>query len=376
MAPRTPGARAAQNRSQQDGQHRRRELRHPELPAALIAAVAVLVLLILIFIGSRGLRDFDAALIGYAVATVFALAALIYRYTIWIGRPPTWRYFRAGWANFFSWRNFLRYTFLIPKAWWTDIFGQTFILKRGLLRWVTHMCIFWGVLLSLAITLPLTFGWLHFTLIPPATYQAWFFGLPVFQFPINAPIGFVIDHGLDFTAALVLIGVGLAFWRRLHDGGLLATQRFGFDLLPLVLLVAICVTGLALTASSLLWQGRFYWFISLTHQVTVVLWLLSLPFGKFFHIVERPASIGVTLYQTVNQDIAHYGPEQPTGRCRRCGEELPSAQFVSDLEGILTDLGQDYDLGPERGRLQEYCPTCKRALRGAAYYELLGDRFL
>ena len=78
--------------------------------------------------------------------------------------------------------------------------------------------------------------------------------------------------------------------------GLLAIQRFGFDLVPLVLLVAIAVTGLALTASSLFWGGRFYWFISLTHEVVVVLWLLSIPFGKFFHIIERPASIGVTLY--------------------------------------------------------------------------------
>ena len=72
--------------------------------------------------------------------------------------------------------------------------------------------------------------------------------------------------------------------------GCCVTQRFGFDLMPLVLLFAIAVTGLALTASSLWWEGRYYWFISLTHQVVVVAWLLSLPFGKFFHIVQRPAS--------------------------------------------------------------------------------------
>src|SRR5690606_15997618 len=98
---------------------------------AIVAAAAVtLVTILLILIGSRGLRDFDAALIGYAVATLFAIAALTYRYTLWLGRPPTWRYFAAGWRNFLSWGNFRRYTFLIPKAWWTDIFGQTFILKR------------------------------------------------------------------------------------------------------------------------------------------------------------------------------------------------------------------------------------------------------
>ena len=28
------------------------------------------------------------------------------------------------------------------------------------------------------------------------------------------------------------------------------------------------------------------------------------------------------------------------------------------------------------GLLQEYCPTCKRVLRGQAYYQLMGKRFL
>jgi hypothetical protein len=347
-----------------------------ELPAAGLAALAALILMVLIYAGSRGLKDFDSALIGYAVGTVFALFGLVYRYTLWITRPPTWRYFRAGWANFFSWRNFRRYTLLIPRAWWTDIIAQTFIRKRGTQRWIMHLAIFWGVLLSCAITFPLTFGWIRFTLEPGERYAAWFFGLKVFNFPLESVLSWTIFHALDFTALLLLIGVGIAFWRRTTDAGLLVTQRFGFDLMPLVLLFAIAVTGLALTASSLWWEGRFYWFISLTHQVTVVGWLLMLPFGKFFHIVERPATIGVTLYQTVNQDVQHYGHQPQTGRCARCNEELPSAQFIADVQATLSDLGQYYDLGGERGLLQDYCPTCKRVLRGQAYYQVMGNRFL
>ncbi len=346
--------------------------------AATVSTIATLVLLALIYIGSRGLKDFDPALIGYAVGTVFAFAALVYRYTVWISRPPTWRYFRAGWVNFLSWRNFRRYTVLIPKAWWTDILAQTFIKSRSTLRWIMHLSIFWGVILSLAVTVPLTFGWIHFTLVPPDRYKAWFFGFPILTFPIEAGAGFAIYHVLDFTAALLIIGLGIALWRRLNDAGLLATQRFGFDLLPLVMLFAIAITGLALTASSAWWDGKFYWFIALVHQVVVVLWLLSLPFGKFFHIIERPATVGVTLYQTVNQDVEHYGhlQEPLAGSCRRCGQHLPSPVFISDLKGVLHDLGQHYDLGDGRGTLQDYCPTCKRVLRGEAYYELMGKRFL
>ena len=175
---------------------------------------------------------------------------------------------------------------------------------------------------------------------------------------------------------MLTIGLGIALWRRATDAGLLITQRFGFDLMPLILLLAIAVTGFALTASSLWWEGRFYWFISLTHQAVVVAWLLSLPFGKFFHIIERPASIGVTLYQTVNREIEHYGPQPQTRQCARCHEELPSLQFIQDLNTTLYDLGQRYDLGDGRGLLQEYCPTCKRVLRGQAYYQLMGKDFL
>jgi hypothetical protein len=351
---------------------------HQRRRAAIASAVVTGITLILIYVGSQGLETFDSALIGYAVATVFAIAALTYRYTLWLDRPPTRRYFNAGWREFLSWKNFRRYTLLIPRAWWTDILAQTFIRKRSTLRWLMHLAIFWGVIGSVLVTVPLTFGWIRFTLVEPDRYKAWFFGFPVITFPIEAGTGFAIYHILDFTAVLLLAGLAIAIWRRLNDVGLLATQRFGFDLMPIVLLFAIAVTGLALTASYEWWEGRFYWFLSLTHQVTVVLWLLSLPFGKFFHIIERPASIGVTLYQQVNQDVEHYGGhgEGIRGTCARCGQPFPSAQFVTDLKGVLTDLGQDYTLNGDHGVLQDYCPTCKRVMRGESYYAVLGRRFV
>ena len=345
---------------------------------ALLACLATALLIGLIYAGSRGFRDFDPALIGYAVASVFALAAIVYRYTVWITRPPTWRYFRAGWLNFFSAKNFRRYSTLIPVAWWRDIFGQTFILNRSFERWLMHMCISWGVVLSCLITFPLTFGWFRFTLVGTDHYQMWFFGLPLFQFAIQGIVGFCIFHGLDFTAVLLIVGLGIAMKRRLEDVGLRTTQRFGFDLVPLVLLFAIAITGLALTASATWWQGRFYWFISLTHQVLVVAWLLSIPFGKFFHIFQRPASMGVTLYQTVNQEQeAAAGAGDVRGaNCVRCGRELPSKQFIDDLKATLGDLGQRYELASSGVVLQDFCPTCKRILRGQSYYSEVGRKLI
>lgn len=357
-------------------QRSRDPARGQELPALTFAVLTVIVLAALIYVGSGGLDDFDSALIGYAVGTVVAVAGLVYRYTLWITRPPTWRYFKAGWAEFFSWRNFRRYTLLVPKAWWTDIFGQTFVFRRSATRWLMHMCIFWGVLLSVLITVPLTFGWIKFTFVQPEEYKIWFFQVPLFTFPLGTVVSWLIFHALNISAVVLLIGVSIALWRRTTDAGMLSVQSFVFDLMPLILLFTIAVTGLALTASVTLWEGSYYWFISLVHQLVVVVWLVSLPFGKFFHIVERPATIGVTLYRTVSDDREHEAGLGAAGACRRCGEPLPSHQFVVDLRETLAELGQDYDLGDDRGYLQEYCPSCKRILRGQAYYELMGRQFL
>lgn len=355
------------------------------MTAGVLSALAALALMALIYLGSRGLRDFDSALIGYAVGTVVATAALVYRYSLWVRRPSTWRYFKGGWGTLLNGRSAGRVLLMLPKAIFTDILAQTYILPRGRLRWFAHLCLFWGVMLSFAVTLPLTFGWLRFTLVPPGRmYQAWVFGLPLMQFPPESLIGFMFFHALNFTAILVIVGAVLFLWRRNTDAGLLTTQHFSFDMLPLFMLLAISLSGLALTASTMFWEGHYYWFISLSHQLIVVVWLLYLPFGKFFHIIQRPATIGVKLYQNVSHDIEHYvDREAPNAAgvaapatCARCGDDLPSAQFVADLKATLSDLGQHYALGGDQGSLQDYCPACKRILRGQAYYQYLGKRFL
>ena len=38
-------------------------------------------------------------------------------------------------------------------------------------------------------------------------------------------------------------------------------------------------------------------FMGITHAITVILLLVWLPFGKFFHVFQRPAQLGVALYQ-------------------------------------------------------------------------------
>jgi hypothetical protein len=385
--PAQPSHEASSHRMHSGQPHTRRRLSFSvglRTRSLLSGIVAAALLTVLIALGSRGFHWFDATLIGYAVATIFATAAVTYKYAFWLARPPTGRYWRRSWQLFFSYENFRRYTALIPKAIF-DLFSQQFIRRRGWYRWVTHQCIFWGVLLSCAITFPLTFGWIRLTQTATGLHLLWFFGFPLFAFPVDSVLGFLIYHALDWTALLLLIGLVLAFHRRFHDLALIAVQRFRFDLVPLALLLAIVVSGLALTADSAWLGGAYYWYISLTHEVVVVLWLISLPFGKFFHLIERPATVGIELYWKTGERTAMQ-------RCARCGEEFAPVRFIQDLKKTLLDVGENYTLREEpvaepspesTGTLveaqatrklwwQDLCPTCKRVMRAQANLAALG----
>ena len=52
-------------------------------------AIAVAIVVALTFIGSDRLVWFDAALVGYLFGVVFAVFGIVYRYAVWLRRPPT-----------------------------------------------------------------------------------------------------------------------------------------------------------------------------------------------------------------------------------------------------------------------------------------------
>ena len=172
----------------------------------------------------------------------------------------------------------------------------------------------WGCIIAAAITFPLVWGWVHFETVPGdiEMYRTFVFGVPVQDFPVDSFLAFVIFHGLVWASFLVIAGVMLAFRRRMIDHGAAATQQFAQDILPLLLLFAISVTGLMLTASYTWMRGYAYEFLAVLHAVTVIVTLLWLPFGKLFHIFQRPAQLGVSFYKDA-------GARGEQARCRRCG---------------------------------------------------------
>src|SRR5580765_6606363 len=316
-----------------------------------------------IYFGSRQLRDFDVALVPYAGASVFSAFGLGYRYSMWLTKPPTRLYWWRGWRLFFAPSRVVRNSARLASLFAVNIVAQRFIEKRSPLRWAAHWCIFWGCILAAAVTFPLSFGWIHFETagVAQGVYQAFVFGVHVFTFDLDSPIAPLVFNVLDISAVLVILGVSLALWRRGRDRGALAIQQFGADLFPLVMLFAVSITGVFLTASTHLMQGLHFVFLSQLHAVTVIFTLLYLPFGKFFHIFQRPAQLGVAFYRET-------GAKGEAARCARCGEPFASRMHIDDLKQIERELGIRYEAVRLKGsaqddaaaHYQEICPPCRR----------------
>lgn len=320
--------------------------------------LVTILLAALILLGSRNLSRFDAALVAYTFAILFATFGITYRYAMWLQRPPTAMYWRRGWQAFFR-RGYRRTNFRHwPSRVIQDILLTRFIWSRERLRWLTHILIMWGCILAVAITFPLVFGWLHFASVPGKMdwYRVIVFGFPTFSFPVGSAWGFMLFHGLVWASFLVIAGVMLAMRRRMREEGAAAVQLFDVDFLPLILLFAVSLTGLMLTASYTWMKGYGYDFIAIAHAVTVIVTFLWLPFGKFFHIFQRPAQIGVRFYKDV-------GGRQELARCRRCDHAFTSRMHAEDLIQVERELGYQYET--DDGEIEHYqwiCPRCRRAL--------------
>lgn len=324
--------------------------------------LATFILGLLVLFGSRRLVDFDAALVGYTFATLFATFGIVYRYSMWLQRPPTAMYWKRGWQLFFVPGLVLANVGQLFYRFGVMFALNRFIWRRSAERGAAHFLIMWGCLIAVAITFPLVFGWLHFETLPDdlSWYRVHVFGVPTVAFPIDSVIGFVVFHGLVWSSFLVIGGVMLAMRRRVRDHSAAALQHFGEDFLPLILLFAISVTGLMLTASYTWMRGYAYDFIAILHAITVIVTLLWLPFGKFFHIFQRPAQLGVAFYKDA-------GAKSEQALCQRCGTPFASRMHVEDLITVERELGYQYETGDgEKDHYQWTCPRCRRILVGLA----------
>jgi hypothetical protein len=340
-------------------------------PEITWTATSLALLFTAIFLGSRGFRDLDKSLLGYLVGTACFIGGSAYRLSFFLGRPQARMYVKGAWRYLTdkSVRRAVRRrrsALTAAKGLVANIAAQNFIWRRGWFRWLLHFNIAWGCLLSFAITFPLVFGWLRFNLTGPRLdqYDLMVMGLRMATFPIESVTGWLIYHGLDFTAVMVLAGVGLAYFKRYRKEREFPEARSEWDLLPLHLLLAVAATGLMLTVSSGLLHGSGYTVITLTHQVLVIVTLAYIPFSKLFHFLIRPLGVAVMIY--------HEAGAEPQ-RCRSCGQAYAPAKQVADLKEVLGAKGysqpiMDAHLIPiPDAALLDLCPACKREYRVRRY---------
>ncbi|MGA7270861.1 MAG: MFS transporter, partial [Acidimicrobiia bacterium] len=329
-----------------------------------LGATAVVVLLVGVWLGSQGLEWFDPALAPYLFGTLLAVFGTVYRYVVWLRRPPTARLNQRGWEAMRARGKLGSNLVSLAGMLVTNLALQRFIASRSRTRWLGHQLLFWGCVLAGLVTFPLTFGWIHFESADPSgrTYQAFLGPLATITFDARSFLGWIVFHLLNIAAFLVIAGVVIFLGRRFRDPGAKALERSG-DFAALAGLFAVSVTGLMLTASSMWMGGRFYSFLNNVHALTVILGLLYIPFGKLFHILQRPANLGIAFYRKA-------GTESGLQPCIECGEGFASRLQMEDLKEVLPQVGFDYSL--DGGNYQDVCPRCRRRLVGLAQVSRVG----
>jgi molydopterin dinucleotide binding protein len=109
----------------------------PELAKAVASGLlSVVILAALIVLGSRNWFHFDAALVGYTFAILFAAFGITYRYAMWLQRPPTSLYWKRGWQVFFGRGRIGRNAVNWLRRVSSDVALNRFILRRGVGRWL------------------------------------------------------------------------------------------------------------------------------------------------------------------------------------------------------------------------------------------------
>ncbi|RSK28354.1 MFS transporter [Bacillus sp. HMF5848] len=322
---------------------------------SMYSFIVTIVLLFSVWIATDQFLHMDMALLGYLVSSLIFAIGLTIRMCAWVIRPATHQVIKRSFKNLKNKDRIKRNMTSIIKTGFENIFLQKFIFKRGIYRGIQHFMIAWGCIGSFAFTFSLTFGWLRFDLIDADTYQVVAFNIPTMTMYAHGLIAELMYNALNFFALMVLVGASMALARRVVNKDVRVTQRFEFDILPLLILLLVTVSGLVLTVSYAFLDGFMHHYLTLFHQVTVVIMLVFFPFGKLYHVPIRPLAAGVPMNYQEELEV-------DTRACKKCGDTYSSDDQITDVKEILAV--QQFDLQLEDGTyLSDYCPACRRRIR-------------
>jgi hypothetical protein len=324
-----------------------------DLRAARDAVVATLLLCVLVRVGSGGGAHLDPALYGYLAATVVAVAGTVWRASRFWRRPASAVYARALGEALRSPRRLGR----VLAAGADGLAAQRFIAARSRLRWVAHLLLSLGTLASFAITLPLVFGWMRFAADGQTAYRALVFSLRAGRFVLDGPVAWLVFHALSLAGMAVTLGavcflVVRARARRL-PGAVTA-----FHVGPLLLLLAVALTGLGLPATR--GMPDVFPMMAVLHEASVIVLLVAIPFSKLGHVLIRPLQLGARVVRAADARWAV---------CAGCGARLAPVAQLAAVERLLAARGARF------ADHQRSCPRCRRRQVAAVQAGLLGAHF-
>lgn len=324
-----------------------------DLRAARDAAVATALVLALVWAGSGAGHHLDPALYGYLAATIVAVAGTVWRASRFWRRPASAVYARALGEALCSPRRLGR----LLAAGTDGLATQRFIAARSRLRWGAHLLLSLGTLASFAITLPLVFGWMRFAADGQTAYRALVFSLPAGHFVLDGVVAWLVFHALALAGLAVTAGAVCFLVIRLRARRLPGAAT-AFHVGPLLLLLAVALTGLGLPATRDL--PAAFRIMAVLHEASVIVLLVAIPFSKLGHVLIRPLQIGARLVRA---------PGVRWAACAGCGGRLAPVAQLAAVERLLAARGARF------GDHQRACPACRRRQVAAVQAALLGAHF-
>ena len=299
------------------------------------AALATGVLLVAVWAGSGGGAHLDHALRGYLAATIVAVVGTVWRASRFWRRPASALYARALGEALRSPRR-LRHVLAAGAG---DLAAQHFIAARSRMRWLAHLLVSVGTFASFAITRPLVFS------------------LPLGRFVLDGPVAWLVFHALALAGVAVVAGATWFLVARLRQRRLPGTAT-GFHVSPLLLLLAVALTGLALPVSR--HAPDVFRMMAMLHEASVIVLLVAIPFSKLGHVLIRPLQLGARLVRAADVRWA---------ACAGCGTRLAPVGQLAAVERLLSARGACF------AGHQRHCPTCRRRQVAAVQAGLFGADF-
>jgi hypothetical protein len=317
------------------------------------ATVGTLLLLALVALGSGGFASFDRALLGYFGASLVSAFGVLWRVSAFWRRPASAFYARAMLEGLRNPRRVHRAMFSAVR----DLGAQDLIRQRSRPRWLAHLLLSFGTLVSFAITLPLVFGWMHFVADGERHFRMVVFTIPAMGFDVDGPIGWLVFHALSLAALAVALGAAYFLALRLRHRRLPGATA-SFAMAPLVLLLFVALSGLAMPASRS--SPVAFRIVSALHELLVVVLLVALPSSKLAHVLVRPLQVGARLVRS---------PSEAWRSCLRCGARLAPIAQQHAVAALLESRAMQLTA------VVQQCPACRRKQVAAAQTGLVGAPF-